>query len=138
MKKLWFEFSQFISKGSVIELAVAIMLGTAFQKIVSSLVNFIFMPLVSWLVQTDLSEWFITLQNGVPLVESEVGLINPPGGWISAPIRIQLGMFVQSMIDFIMIAVLLFSVVKILSWSKKIKGKNLIKTLKKHDIKNAK
>jgi large conductance mechanosensitive channel len=138
MKKLWFEFSQFISKGNVVDLAVAIMLGSAFQKIVSSLVNFIFMPLVSWLVQTDLSEWFITLQPGVPVVESEVGLFNPPGGWISAPIRIQLGLFVQSVIDFLMIALLLFSVVKILSWSKKIKEKNMNKTLEKRGVKNAK
>jgi large conductance mechanosensitive channel len=123
MKKLFQEFGKFIAKGNVVDLAVAIMLGTSFQRIVSSLVNHILMPLISWLVRTDLGEWFITLQAGVPNLESESGLINPPGGWLTTPIRLNLGLFTQSVIDFLMIALLLFFVVKLVAWSQRVRVK---------------
>lgn len=137
MKKTWQEFISFISKGNVIDLAVAIMLGASFQKIVSSLVNDIFMPLISWLVKTDLSQWFITLQPGVANLESESQLLNPPSGWVVAPIRLQFGLFIQSFIDFFLIAILLFAVVKFFQLSKKVRlelkqkqAKNQSKTAK--------
>ncbi|MGA0875828.1 MAG: MscL family protein [Bacilli bacterium] len=137
MKKTWQEFISFISKGNVIDLAVAIMLGASFQKIVSSLVNDIFMPLISWIVKTDLSQWFITLQPGVANLESESQLLNPPSGWVVAPIRLQFGLFVQSLIDFFLIAILLFAVVKFFQLSKKVRlelnqkqAKNQSKTAK--------
>ena len=137
MKKTWQEFISFISKGNVIDLAVAIMLGASFQKIVSSLVNDIFMPLISWIVKTDLSQWFITLQPGVANLESESQLLNPPSGWVVAPIRLQFGSFVQSLIDFFLIAILLFAVVKFFQLSKKVRlelnqkqAKNQSKTAK--------
>lgn len=137
MKKTIFEFIKFISKGNVIDLAVALMLGASFQKIVSSLVNHVLMPLVSWIVRADLSEWFITLQNGIPNLESELGMINPPSGWASAPIRIQFGLLVQSLIDFLMIAFLLFLVVKLVSWSQGLREKVFVKVKQsikeKHD-----
>lgn len=121
MKKLIQEFLQFISKGNVVDLAVAVMLGTAFQKMVSSLVNHILMPLVGWLFKTDLSQWFLTLQEGVANLEAEAGLINPPGGWAIVPIRLQFGLFIQTMIDFLLIGVLLFAVVKVVVWSQRIR-----------------
>jgi large conductance mechanosensitive channel len=137
MKKTIFEFIKFISKGNVVDLAVALMLGASFQKIVSSLVNHVLMPLVSWIVRADLSEWFITLQNGIPNLESELGMINPPSGWASAPIRIQFGLLVQSLIDFLMIALLLFLVVKLVSWSQGLREKVFVKVKQsikeKHD-----
>lgn len=123
MKKLTKEFISFISKGNVIDLAVAFMLGTAFQKIVSSLVNYVLMPLVGWLVQTDLSQWYLTLQEGVATVESEQGLSNPPSGWVEVPIRLQFGLFIQSLIDFLMIAVLLFAVIKFFELTKRLRLK---------------
>ena len=67
MKKFLKEFGTFMSKGNVIDLAVGIMIGTSFQKIVSSLVNNVFMPIISWVVSTDLTAWYITLQAGVPV-----------------------------------------------------------------------
>lgn len=123
MKKLTKEFISFISKGNVIDLAVAFMLGTAFQKIVSSLVNYVLMPLVGWLVQTDLSQWYLTLQEGVATVESEQGLSNPPSGWVEVPIRLQFGLFIQSLIDFLMIAILLFAVIKFFELTKRLRLK---------------
>jgi large conductance mechanosensitive channel len=133
MKKFVQEFSKFISKGNVIDLAVGIMIGTSFQKIVSSLVNNIFMPLISWLVSTDLSSWFITLQPGVPVNPEEMDLMNPPSGWETLPIRLQYGLLIQSLIDFLLIALLLFFVVKAVAYSEKVRlriEKDLLKKKK--------
>lgn len=141
MKKFVQEFSKFISKGNIIDLAVGIMIGTSFQKIVSSLVNNIFMPLISWLVSTDLSSWFITLQPGVPINPEEVELMNPPSGWETLPIRLQYGLLIQSLIDFLLIALLLFFVVKAVAYSEKVRlkiEKDLLKKKKesKKEIKD--
>jgi large conductance mechanosensitive channel len=141
MKKFVQEFSKFISKGNVIDLAVGIMIGTSFQKIVSSLVNNIFMPLISWLVSTDLSSWFITLQPGVPVNPEEMDLMNPPSGWETLPIRLQYGLLIQSLIDFLLIALLLFFVVKAVAYSEKVRlriEKDLLKKKKesKKEIKD--
>ncbi|MBQ8761892.1 MAG: large conductance mechanosensitive channel protein MscL, partial [Clostridia bacterium] len=46
--KFWKEFKAFISKGNIIDLAVAVVIGAAFNKIVTSLVNDIIMPLITW------------------------------------------------------------------------------------------
>lgn len=138
MKKFTKEFTAFISKGNVIDLAVGIMIGTSFQKIVSSLVNNIFMPLISWIVSTDLSDWFLTLQAGIPVNPEEVGLINPPSGWETSPIRLSYGLLIQSIIDFLLIALLLFFVVKAVTYSKKIREdieKDLRKIQKRKDEK---
>jgi len=107
----------------VIDWAVAFMLGTAFQKIVSSLVNYVLMPLVGWLVQTDLSQWYLALQGGVATVESEQGLSNPPSGWVEVPIRLQFGLFIQSLIDFLLVAILLFAVIKFFELTKRLRLK---------------
>lgn len=136
MKKFTKEFAAFISKGNVIDLAVGIMIGTSFQKIVSSLVNNIFMPLISWLVSTDLSDWFITLQPGVPVNPLEVDLSNPPSGWETAPIRLSYGLLIQSIIDFLLIALLLFFVVKAVTYSKKIR-EDIEKDLRKRQKKDS-
>lgn len=121
MKKFLKEFGTFMGKGNVIDLAVGIMIGTSFQKIVSSLVNNVFMPIISWVVSTDLTAWYITLQAGVPVSELELGLENPPSGWETAPIRLSYGLLVQSVIDFLLIALLLFFVVKAVAYSEKVR-----------------
>ena len=123
MKKFLHEFANFLSRGNVIDLAVGIMIGTSFQKIVSSLVNNIFMPIISWIVSTDLSAWYITLQAGTPVNELEFGLQTPPSGWEIAPIRLAYGLLIQSIIDFLLIALLLYIVVKAVAYSGKIRLK---------------
>ena len=59
------EFKTFIMRGNVIDLAVGVIIGGAFQKIVNSLVNDIVMPLISLLTGgIDFSNWFIVLKQG--------------------------------------------------------------------------
>jgi large conductance mechanosensitive channel len=112
-----------MAKGNVLDLAIAFMITAAFQKIVSSLVNQILMPLIAWLVKTDLSQWYFTLQEGVAVVEEESLLLNPPSGWLQAPIRMFYGSFIQSMIDFLIIAFILFFIFKIIKWSETLRLK---------------
>lgn len=50
VKKLWGEFKKFISRGNVLDLAVAVVIGAAFTAIVNSLTNDIIMPLINWAV----------------------------------------------------------------------------------------
>ena len=123
MKKFFLEFQAFMVKGNVLDLAIAFMITAAFQKIVSSLVNQILMPLIAWLVKTDLSQWYFTLQEGVAVVEEESLLLNPPSGWLQAPIRMFYGSFIQSMIDFLIIAFILFFIFKIIKWSETLRLK---------------
>ena len=59
------EFKTFIMRGNVIDLAVGVIIGGAFQKIVNSLVNDIVMPLISLLTGgIDFSNWFVVLGEG--------------------------------------------------------------------------
>ena len=58
MKKFFEEFKAFISKGNVVDMAVAVIIGGAFSKIVTSLVNDIVMPLISLLLNgVNVTDW---------------------------------------------------------------------------------
>ena len=97
--KFWKEFKAFISKGNIIDLAVAVVIGTAFNKIVSSLVNDIIMPLITWaLGANSLADLSIVLQR------DETGV---------ATLTWNYGNFIQSIIDFLIIALTIFIVLKI-------------------------
>lgn len=106
------EFKDFAMKGNVMDLAVAVIIGGAFQKIVSSLVSDLIMPVVGLLLGgLNFSQLFITL-NGTTfptLAEAEKA---------GAPV-LKYGMFMQVSIDFIIIAFAIFCVVKLINSTKK-------------------
>ena len=87
------EFKKFISKGNIIELAVGVIIGSAFGKIVSSLVNDILMPAIGIISGgIDFSGLKFTIKNAT----------------------INYGMFIQNIIDFLIIAICIFIFVKII------------------------
>ncbi len=88
------EFKKFISKGNVVDLAVGVIIGGAFGKIVSSLVNDILMPIIGVII------------GGVDFS----GLVLKIGD-----AKIAYGMFIQNVIDFIIIAFCVFIFVKIVN-----------------------
>ncbi len=90
MKKFFDEFKIFIAKGNVIELAVGVMIGAAFKTIVDSLVNDILSPILGLIAKGDLSELSIEL-----------------GG-----VTIGYGAFLTAIINFILMAFMLFLIVK--------------------------
>lgn len=97
MKKFFSEFKEFVSKGNVLDLAVAVVMGSAFGKIVSSLVDNIIMPLFGILVGQNFADLSVKI-NGSPLAY---------------------GLFIQAVIDFLIIAFFIFIFTKIINRFKK-------------------
>lgn len=106
------EFKEFAMKGNVLDLAVAVIIGGAFQKIVSSVVSDLVMPVIGLLLGgLNFSQLFITL-NGTDfptLAEAEKA---------GAPV-LKYGAFIQVTVDFIIIAFAIFCVVKLINSTKK-------------------
>lgn len=99
------EFKEFALKGNIIDLAVAVIIGTAFGKIITSLVDDILMPAIS------------TLMGGISFVDLKY-IITPASGDI-AEVAIRYGAFIQSMVDFSIIALSIFLVIKLMTSRKK-------------------
>lgn len=105
MKKLLSEFKAFIMRGNVLDMAVGVIVATAFGKITTSLVNDVFMPFISWLFGTrDMTALNL-------LVRPEV--VNEAGEVTQAAITIGFGTFVATVIDFILVALVVFLIVKV-------------------------
>lgn len=104
MSKLIKDFKEFALKGNVVDMAVGVVVGGAFGKIVTSLVDDIIMPLVSRLVGgvsfTDL-KWVIA--EGQPATETQTEV---------AEVAIRYGNFIQTTVDFLIIAFCIFLVIK--------------------------
>ena len=106
------EFRKFIARGNIMDLAIGVIIGGAFGKIVTSLVNDIIMPLVTLaLGKTSMSGLSVVL-NGVPkyVTDSTTGaqVINPEA------ILWNYGNFLQTVLDFLIIALVVFVFVKTL------------------------
>jgi len=96
MKKFLQDFKKFISRGNIVELAVAVMVGQAFTRIVQSIVNDIVMPLISLATgQTGFANYKYVIRPGDP----SLGI---------AENAIYYGRFIQSLFDFIFIALVVF------------------------------
>ena len=104
MKKIIAEFKEFISRGNVMDMAIGVIIATAFGKITTSLVNDVLMPLISWLVGArDMSALNL-------LVRPEV--LNDAGEVVQESITIGFGTLVGTVIDFILVALVVFAIVK--------------------------
>ena len=105
MKKFISEFKEFISKGNVMDLAVGVIIGGAFQAIVNSLVNDIIMPILGAIFGgLDFSHWVLALGKG------------------ENASQLTYGNFISAVINFLLMAFVLFSVIKAIN-----KAKNTVK-----------
>ena len=102
MSKLIQEFKEFAVKGNAVDMAVGVIIGGAFGKIVSSIVDDIIMPPIGWLID---GVNFSDLKYTLPQVEI-------PGVTAAAPATINYGNFLQTLLDFIIIAFCVFMMVK--------------------------
>ena len=94
MKKIIEEFKKFIMRGNVIDLAVGVVMGNAFSKIVSSLVNDIMMPIIGIIIGGhDFSNLSITVGTA----------------------KIMYGAFIQNIINFLIIATSIFIFIKVIN-----------------------
>jgi len=101
MKRYWREFKEFAVKGSVVDLAVAVIIGAAFGKIVTSLVADVIMPPLGLLL------------GGLNFSDIKIVLHKAVG---SAPaVTLNIGSFIQNVIDFLIIALVIFVMIKMIS-----------------------
>jgi len=108
MKNFFGEFKKFITKGNVIDLAVGVIMGTAFTAIVTALTKNIFQPLINWLLSlVGGSEALSGARLVLKGVYDETGKII----WDSS-IYIDFGLLITAIIDFLLIAIILFLIVK--------------------------
>jgi large conductance mechanosensitive channel len=111
MKRYFKEFQEFAVKGNVIDLAVAVIIGGAFGKIVSSLVADIVMPLVGVIIGgVNFSNWHWTLKHAV---------LDGAGSVLKPAVVMNVGIFVQNIFDFLIIALAIFFMVKLIGRLKK-------------------
>mgnify|MGYP001225183069 CR=1 FL=1 len=101
------EFKTFAMRGNVVDLAVGVVIGAAFGKIVSSLVDGVIMPVVGLLVGgKDFGNLAITLKDAVVDAQGEV---------VTQAVLFKYGAFIQTIVDFTIIAFAIFLVVKLMN-----------------------
>ena len=128
MKKMMNEFKEFIARGNVMDLAVGVIIGGAFSAIVTSLVNDIIMPVISLITGgIDFTNWFVSLDGSkyATLAEAQAA-----GASVLA-----YGSFIQAVIYFLILAFVIFMLVKAMN---KIMSKAKKKEEKKEEEKPAK
>ena len=111
MKKFFTEFKKFITRGNVIDMAVGVIVGSSFTAIVNGLSNNILKPIINWLLalifgKDSLSEIYTVLK---PVLDAE-GVLD-----LKQSIYIDWGAFINAVINFLLIALVLFSIVKIIN-----------------------
>jgi large conductance mechanosensitive channel len=113
------EFREFAVKGNAVDMAVGIILGTAFNKIVNSVVNDLIMPPIGLAI------------GGVEFKDLQVVLrgarVGPAGEEIAA-VAIRWGMFVNTCIEFLIVAFSVFLVVKVMNRVLRFRGVGAVKT----------
>ena len=103
------DFKKFINRGNIFDLAIGVIIGGAFTTIVNSLVNDILMPIISRLINFDITKakW---------IIREEV--LDAEENAIVSQISINYGQFIQNVILFLVIAFSIFTAVKIVKWIK--------------------
>lgn len=105
------EFKEFAMRGNVVDMAIGIVIGGAFGKIVSSFVADVLMPPIGMLLgDTDFSSLKIVLKEGA---------VNDAGEVVAEAVTMNYGMFFNTVIDFIIIAFAIFMVIKAMNRMKK-------------------
>lgn len=107
------EFKKFIARGNVFDLAVGVVIGNAFSKIVTSLVDNIIMPIVGILI------------GGIDFTKLSLTIFD---------VKIEFGIFIQNIVDFLIIAFCIFIAIKIINkLTKKEEPKEEVKEIVKSD-----
>ena len=111
MKKFFEEFKTFAMRGNVIDMAVGVVIGGAFGKITTSIVNDIIMPLISMITGgVNFSDWKWVLKEAVTEVGADGALVET-----AAEVSVKSGNTIAIILDFIIIAFAVFCMVKALN-----------------------
>lgn len=132
MKKIIEEFKKFIMRGNVVDMAVGVIVGSSFTAVVNGMSNFILKPVINWIITlifgaNSLSEVFTILK----YVEDEAGAMD-----LTNSIYIDWGAFINAVINFLIVAVVLFTIVKVINKIRDLQ-ENLDEHIKKNTITKA-
>lgn len=104
------EFKEFIARGNVMDMAIGVIIGGAFGKITTSLVNDVLMPLLGWVIgDIDLTTLNITL---VPAVMEGEEVVK-------AAVVMGVGTLIATVIDFLLVALVIFFIIKAMNAAKR-------------------
>lgn len=121
MKKFFAEFKKFITRGNIVDMSVGVIVGGAFTAIVNGLSNFVLKPIINWVLalllgKDALSDIYTYLK---PVYVDEIGADGVATGNqvidLAQSIYIDWGAFINAIINFLLIAFVLFSIVKIIN-----------------------
>ena len=112
MKKIIGEFKKFITRGNIVDMAVGVIVGSSFTAIVNALSNNILKPIINYLLTLifgadSLSEVFTFLTR---VVNAETGEVD-----LTQSIYIDWGAFINAIINFFLVAIVLFTIVKVVN-----------------------
>ena len=131
MKKIISEFKTFITRGNVVDMAVGVIIGGAFTGVVNGLSNYILKPIINWILALIIGEdglsgaitplsmehkWVEKLgADGQAMLDADGNVIMEQVYDLANSIYIDWGAFISAIINFILIAVVLFTIVKIIN-----------------------
>ena len=108
MKKFFEEFKKFIMRGNVVDMAVGVIIGGAFQKIITSMVNDIIMPVITLITGgIDFTNWFIALDGGNYATLADAQAVGAA--------TLNYGTFITQVITFLIMAFVIFTMVKMMN-----------------------
>ena len=123
----WSDFKKFITKGNVLDMAVGVVVGTAFNAIVNTLVKQVITPFVTYFTSgVSINEWKWVLREAVEATETTEEITE---------IAIQYGLWLQTIVDFLIIAFTIFVVVRMI---RKMERKIRAKELEEQELENKK
>ena len=105
--RIFQEFREFAVKGNMMDMAVGLIMGAAFNKVVTSLVNDVFMPPIGYVIGgVDFKDLSVTLREGVAKAE---GVAEVPA------VVLRYGAFIGTLVEFVLVAFSMFVVVKVMN-----------------------
>ena len=124
MKKFFAEFKKFITRGNVVDMAVGVIVGSSFTAIVNGLSNFVLKPIINWLLAIMLGKDSLSnVHTFLVRVDKSQDILDEAGNVIGTTlvpdltqsIYIDWGSFINAIINFFLVAFVLFSIVKIIN-----------------------
>ncbi len=113
MKKFFSDFKKFISRGNVVDMAVGVIIASAFTAIVTALTNKIIMPFINWLLSLSGADGLASAYTYLKKVYTVDGAGNTVVD-LANSIYIDWGAFITAVLNFFLIALVLFSILKIM------------------------
>lgn len=124
MKKFFAEFKKFITRGNVVDMAVGVIVGSSFTAIVNGLSNFVLKPIINWILALILGKDSLSnVHTFLVRVDKSQDILDEAGKVIGTElvpdlaqsIYIDWGSFINAIINFFLVALVLFSIVKIIN-----------------------